>query len=92
MDNRFAVYLKKPERRQLSESTTELLADVFNRQFSMRKSLTDAKRLIKQENLDLNIIFDIIDSDMKGYISFHDVGRPNLDLQFSEQVRSDAAR
>lgn len=51
----------------------ELLADVFNRLFSLRKSLIDAKRIIKQENLDLNVIFDMMDSDGKGFISFHDV-------------------
>ena len=92
MDNRFSVYLNKPERRELSESTTELLADVFNRQFSMRKSLVDAKRLIKNENLDLNIIFDVIDADQKGVISFHDVLYCYLDLQLPKQIRGHAAR
>lgn len=56
-----------------SETTLELVADVFNRMFSVRKSLDDAKRLIKHENLDLNIIFDLLDTDSKQFVSYKDV-------------------
>lgn len=61
--------------KDMGEVTTELLADVFNRQFSLRKSFTDAKKMIKHENFDLNILFDLLDSEGKGSIAFRDVDR-----------------
>lgn len=58
---------------RLSDGTTELLADVFNRMFSVRKSLDDAKRIVKLENLDLNILFDLLDEDNKQFVTTRDV-------------------
>jgi Ca2+-binding EF-hand superfamily protein len=41
--------------------------------FSVRKSLDDAKRLVKLENLDLNILFDLLDEDTKQFVTTRDV-------------------
>jgi hypothetical protein len=62
-----------PFYKEISETTLELLADVFNRQFAFRRSLIEAKKLLKTENIDLTIAFELIDSENKTFINSNDV-------------------
>lgn len=64
-----------PKYPALSDETKEMIATCFNRLFSLRKTITKSRRMLKDANVDLNEIFDEIDKSGKGYLDREDFGR-----------------
>ena len=56
----------------LSADTLALLADCFNKLFSSRKLLIEAKMALREEGIELHETFEEIDSDAKGYLIHKD--------------------
>lgn len=56
----------------ISNDTLKILADCFNRLFSTRKTIIRGKKILKENDIDLNSIFEEIDSGKKGYLEKND--------------------
>jgi hypothetical protein len=50
-----------------------MLASMFQRLFTLRRSIFDAKKIIRQENVDLHSVFEELDRRNKGLIDKDDV-------------------
>ena len=50
-----------------------MLSSMFSRLFTLRRSIFDAKKLIRQENVDLHSVFDELDRRNKGVLTKEDV-------------------
>lgn len=57
-----------PKYPALSNETKEMIATCFNRLFSLRKTITNSRRSLKDQNVDLNEVFDEVDRENKGYL------------------------
>ena len=52
----------------ISQGTVELIATCFNRLFSLRKTVIKTKRILKESKLDLNLVFEQMDHQGKGFL------------------------
>jgi Ca2+-binding EF-hand superfamily protein len=59
----------------ISAPTIEMVATCFNRLFSLRKTITKVKRRLKEESVDLNVVFDELDVEGKGFLEKKDFER-----------------
>ena len=50
-----------------------MLAEMFYRLFTLRRSIFEAKKMIREGSLDLHKVFDSIDTDSKGFLERYDV-------------------
>lgn len=57
----------------MSKKTVEKMSVMFHRLFTLRRSIFDAKKLIRQENIDLHQIFEELDRSSTGVITKEDV-------------------
>ena len=57
-----------------------MLASMFQRLFTLRRSIFDAKKIIRQENVDLHSVFDELDRRNKGVIEKKDVSVSHFEL------------
>lgn len=58
-----------------SEETLQLLASCFNRLFSIKKTISRTKKILKENSIDLNMMFEVINSRGNGFIQSEDVVR-----------------